>query len=315
MFYKTLIKISVSILFLAYIICKIDMAFLLEIVLSIDPKYYFVSTLFIILNSVILAIKYKIVMVPSGIHQSLTQLIKINFICRFYSMFLTTAVGQSVIRWHMSTKNQEGRLKFITVMFFERSTFFFALFIALAIPLLFISIPGSKVISNTIYPFITTGLSGLVLFYFILNFSPFFLLIKKIIEKTKIANNWTPIAKLIEYCNSFSIYLNQRRLLISTLSLSLVWHFFFLTRVYLLIISIQVPLNFSHLAWIASLVLFFQMFPISLNGIGIRETAYAFLFKLHGLPPEKGVLIGMLLFSQVLLMSGIGGIFHLVSRD
>ncbi|MBW1849797.1 MAG: UPF0104 family protein, partial [Deltaproteobacteria bacterium] len=72
---------------------------------------------------------------------------------------------------------------------------------------------------------------------------------------------------------------------------------------------------FPHLAWIASSVLLLQMFPISLNGIGIRETAYAFLFRLHDLPPEKGVLIGMLLFSQVLLMSIIGGIFHLVSRE
>jgi len=69
-------------------------------------------------------------------------------------MFLTTAIGQGVIRWHISTKNQEGRLKFIAVMFFERSTFFFALCFFVGISLFFVPNPGVKEIAGKIYPFI-----------------------------------------------------------------------------------------------------------------------------------------------------------------
>ena len=107
--YKIIIKIIISFIFIAYIVFKINLGLLAETVSSVRLKYYFISLVILMINSVVLAQKYKIVMQSSGIYQPLTELVKINFICRFYSMFLTTAVGQSVIRWHLSTKHQEGR--------------------------------------------------------------------------------------------------------------------------------------------------------------------------------------------------------------
>ncbi|MCK4786260.1 MAG: flippase-like domain-containing protein, partial [Desulfobacteraceae bacterium] len=113
----------------------------------------------------------------------------------------------------------------------------------------------------------------------------------------------------------FSIYHKKTKILISSLALSFVWQLLFLVRVHLLVVSTDVPLDFVELSWIASLVLLVQALPISLSGIGLRETAYAFLFRTQGLPPEKGVLIGILIFSQMLLISAIGGILQLLSRE
>jgi len=65
----------------------------------------------------------------------------------------------------------------------------------------------------------------------------------------------------------------------------------------------------------ASLVLLVQVLPISISGIGLRETAYAFLFEIQDLSPEKGVLLGIVLFSQMLFTSSIGGALHLLSKE
>ena len=59
-----------------------------------------------------------------------------------------------------------------------------------------------------------------------------------------------------------------------------------------------------------SLVLLLQMLPLSFAGIGIREGAYAYLFSLYGLAPEAGVLIGLLFFSQMLILAGLGGVLQ-----
>jgi len=313
--YKIIIKIVISSIFIAYIIFKIDIALLAETVLSVNPKYYLISFIIVILNSVVLAQKYKTVMYPSGIYQPLIELIKINFICRFYSMFLTTAVGQSVIRWHFSTKNQEGRLKFIAVMVFERSTFFFALFLAVLIS--FFVVPSSNVtiIANYIYPLLSAGLFVILLFYLYLNYSPLYHLINRILPDSKKNINNALINNLYGTISTFSTYHKQGQLLIISLCLAFGWHFLFLVRVYLLVLSVQVPLSFMHVAWMASLVLLIQVLPISLNGIGVREAAYAFLFKILDLPPEPGVLLGILLFSQMFLISAIGGGLHLFSKE
>ena len=313
--YKIIIKIVISFIFIAYIILKIDLGLLAESVSSVRLTYYFISFAILIINSLVLAQKYKIVMRPSGIYQPLTELVKINFICRFYSMFLTTAVGQSVIRWHLSTKHQAGRIKFITVMVFERSTFFFALFSAVLISFMAESGLNINIISGYIYPLLVIGLLILMLFYIYLNYSPLYHLINGILPDSKKFDDNILITYLYGFIETFSMYHKQIKALVGSLGLAFMWHFLFLLRVYILIFSIQVQLGFMDIMWMASLVLLIQILPISLNGIGLREAAYAFLFRIKDLPPEAGVLLGILLFSQMFFMSVIGGVVHLSSKE
>lgn len=313
--FKIIIKIVISFIFIAYIIFKIDLGLLTETVLSVRLSHYFISFFIFMMNSVVLALKYKIVMQPSGIHQPLAELVKINFICRFYSMFLTTAVGQGVIRWHLSTKHQEGRLKFITVMVFERSTFFFALFTAAFISFLVVPDRNVKIISGYMYPLLAAGLFIILLFYLYLNYSPLYHQIGRVLPGSKQYANNALISYLYAFIETFSIYKNQITALMISLVLALMSHLLFLIRVYLLVISIQVQLSFINVVWMASLALLVQVLPISLNGIGLREAAYAFLFRIQELPPEEGVLIGILLFSQMFFMSVIGGMLHQFSKE
>lgn len=313
--YKIIIKIIISFIFIAYIVYKIDLKLLAETVLSVNLKYYFISFVILIINSVVLAQKYKIVMQPSGIYQPLTELVKINFICRFYSMFLTTAVGQSVIRWHLSTKHQEGRLKFITVMIFERSTFFFALFSTVLVSFLIAPSLNDKIIAGYTYPLLAAGLFILLIFYLYLNYSPFYHLINSILPNSKKHIDNVLMSNLNGFIRTFSTYHKQLKTLIIGLSLAFLWHFLFLLKVYLLAFSVNVQLSFVHIMWMASLALLIQVLPISLNGIGLREAVYALLFRIQDLPPEAGVLLGILLFSQMFFMSVMGGVLHLFSKE
>ena len=313
--YKIILKIIISFIFIAYIVFKIDLGLLAETVSSVRLKYYFISLVILIINSVVLAQKYKIVMQSSGIYQPLTELVKINFICRFYSMFLTTAVGQSVIRWHLSTKHQEGRLKFITVMVFERSTFFFALFSAVLISFLVAPNLNGKITAGYIYPLLAATLFIILSFYLYLNYPPLYHLINRILPDSKKHIDNVLISNLYGFIRTFSIYHKQGETLAIGLSLAFMWHFLFLLRVYLLVFSVQIQLSFIHIMWMASLALLIQILPISLNGIGLREAAYAFFFRIQDLPPEAGVLIGILLFSQMFFMAAIGGVLHLFSKE
>ena len=313
--YKLWIKITVSLFFIIVVSLKINFSSMLTAFLTIDIKYYLISLLIPIANNIVLAQKFKIVMKPSGIYQSLSKLIKINFICHFYSMFLSTVIGQSVVRWHISTKNQEGRIRFIAVMLFERSTFFFILLLALTVTLKISSSQITGKIFATVYPFLLTGMSCLFIFFAFLNFSFFFNFTNKILIAIKKKKTWTIVARLNSLIDSFSIFSGEWKILTSTLFLSVIWHLFFLFRVYLLMLSLAIPLDFINISWMASFVLFFQMLPISFNGIGIREAGYTFLFGLFDISPDKGVLIGILLFSQIFFMSIIGGLFHLSSKE
>jgi uncharacterized membrane protein YbhN (UPF0104 family) len=96
------------------------------------------------------------------------------------------------------------------------------------------------------------------------------------------------------------------------IGLSLVWQIFYISRLLMLTKAAALPLNLIDILWMGSLVLMLQTLPISFAGIGLREGAYAYLFTLYDLPPENGVLIGILFFSQMLIMAFVGGVFELM---
>jgi hypothetical protein len=121
--------------------------------------------------------------------------------------------------------------------------------------------------------------------------------------------------RIVKFFEILGIYANQQKLILYGLFLACVWHFLFLARIYLLVVSIDATLSFVQVGWMASLVLLLQILPISLNGIGLRETAYAFLFRIQDLPPEKGVALGFIIFSQMLLISITGGVVYFLSKD
>ena len=310
--YKLLLKIALSLAFLFYLVLKIDWPSLIESFFSVKPAYFFVSLLLAILNSFILALKYKTLMKPSGLYQPFLRLVKINFVSRFYAMFLSTAIGHGVIRWYKVTKNQNGRPKFLTVMVLERLTFLFAIFCASILSLTLLSNPQLIAFEQKIVPILWAGLAGLILFFFYFLYSPFHNLINKALQ---LVTAKLPVLVKRSFASlDFTLFYGFDTVLF-TLFLAFIWHLLFLLRVYALFLSLEVPLDFIDATWMASLVLLVQVIPVTFSGIGVRETAYAYLFKMQNLPPEQGALIGILFFSQMLFMSLIGGALELASKD
>ena len=92
------------------------------------------------------------------------------------------------------------------------------------------------------------------------------------------------------------------------------WLFVFIVRTFLLSKSMGLPLNYIDIAWMSSLVLLLQIIPISFAGIGLREGAFAYLMTVFGLAPENGASLGILFFSQMLIVALIGGLLELAEK-
>jgi uncharacterized membrane protein YbhN (UPF0104 family) len=312
--HKRLLKIIITLIFLSVVAYKVDMRAMASAVRSISIGFYTVSLALVLVNSLVLALKFKILMEPSGIQQTVTTLLRINLICRFYSFFLSSAVGQGLIRWYSSTKNQDNRGKFITVMILERATFLVVICTTVLVLQSLVVSGNRQMLSMAVGP-IAWGILAVTLpivaylFSVRVNRSANRLLTA---VETKCSLKIT--AGLSRKLDLFGIYLSQPNILIKCTLIAVAWHLLYLLRVYLLAMAIDVPLSLPLISWMASLVLLLQMVPITLNGIGIRESAYAILFGLEGIPSEKGVLLGLLFLSQMLIVSAIGGVLSALDR-
>jgi hypothetical protein len=310
---KIALKIGVSCLLVGYLSFKVDLSAIAAAVKDVDLFFYLLSTLIAVLSNFFIAGKYYLLIKESPINHSLFSLVRINFISRFYALFLPSAVGREFVRWMKVTRNQEGRASFVASIIFERLTFLLVLILCGSIPLLkYQSMPEIAALRLRLQPWV---LLALVIIAVLLSFyvsDSIRSLAKSIVGcMFKRLSDKFNIGSLIE---SISPNNMKPAYYASIIGLSLVWQIFYISRLLMLIKAAALPLNIVDILWMGSLVLMLQTLPISFAGIGLREGAYAYLFTLYGLPPEKGVLIGILFFSQMLIMAAVGGVFELADQ-
>jgi len=310
---KIALKIGVSCLFAGYLCFKVDLSAIAAAVKDVELSFYLLSTLIAVLSNVFIAGKYYILIKPSPINHSLLALVRINFIARFYALFLPSAVGREFVRWMKVTRNQEGRAAFVASIIFERLTFLLVLILCGSIPLLmYRSIPQIVALRLQLQPWIILALIIMAVLLSFYGSQSVRSLAKSIAGRIfdRFSDRFN-IGSLIE-----SISLNKMKAAYyaAVIGLSLVWQIFYISRLLALVKASALPLNLIDILWMGSLVLMLQTLPISFAGIGLREGVYAYLFSLYNLPPEKGVLIGILFFSQMLIMAFAGGVLELMER-
>lgn len=310
---KIFFRIGLSFLFVVFLSINVDWRIIITAFKEINLSLYVVSTILTLFSSLFVAGKYYLLIKDTSISQSIPSLIKINLISRFYALFLPSAIGTEAIRWYKVTRNERGRIFFLATTIFERSFFILVLLLSGLIPLFFYS-SNSEIMALRlrIFPVVILLLSIVCFFIAYFIFPIIRSSLNSIINRLSIMQ-----FKNIDIDSSLKIFTIKSEtsyIYIHIFILSIIWQVVFICRIFTLFKAVVIPLNFVDITWMGSLVLLLQILPISYAGIGIREGAYAYLFTIFKLPPEKGVLIGTLFFSQMLILAGLGGLFEIMDK-
>ena len=90
--------------------------------------------------------------------------------------------------------------------------------------------------------------------------------------------------------------------------LSLLYHALGTLVYFLLAGAIDLGLSFIDCAWLRALLYLLFLLPLSVSGIGVRESALVVLLLPLGISSVQAVAYAFLLMAGLLLMAGIGGL-------
>jgi hypothetical protein len=79
-----------------------------------------------------------------------------------------------------------------------------------------------------------------------------------------------------------------------------------------LALHLQVPV--AHLAIIVPISFIVQMVPLSVNGLGVRESTFGFYFTQLGQPLESGLALSLIGAALIMLFSTSGAVAYLTRR-
>jgi glycosyltransferase 2 family protein len=129
----------------------------------------------------------------------------------------------------------------------------------------------------------------------------------------KIPANFPMRRQLIEAADAYRMFARDKKSLSKALLLSLPILFFFYGTFYCAARALGAGISFLDVISIMPIVNAITGLPISVSGIGVRESLLEVLFKdLCNLPPVIGVSISVIGYSYFVLFGVIGGLVYLV---
>lgn len=309
---KLFFRMTLSILLLAYFSFKVDWRIVCSAFADVNIGLYLISTGIAVSGAWFMACKYYLLIRGTSLSLPVLRVLSIHFISRFYALFLPTALGPEAVRWFKVTKGKQGKGFFLAATIYERILFLLVLFGFGVLPLLLYEDNKQLVmLRDRILPIV--GILGVLLL------TGLFYLMSSGFQRV-ISNNVKAVVKekhfqrLDPFLGSLVIKDKSMGLLMLMLIFTICWQVFFIGRIFFLFQSMGLGFGVMEAAWMGSLVLLLQVLPISFAGLGVREGAYAYLFTLLGLPAEKGFLVGILFFTQMLVFVSVGAVLNLFEK-
>ena len=295
------VKLFVTLLPIYLILKNIDLNITFELITNIRLPYLFSALAVLLIQILVVSLRWKIVLDILGIEISFKNVISILWIGLFFNQILPTSIGGDVMRGHYLYQRGYSFAKAFQGVIFDRIIGLIAL-----VFLVIITLPlGLQLVDNE------NARWGLILIMISLAFALTLVLNINIIstrfQKWNLIKKFSSIMTVIKD-SIFSLNPGFKLWLISILV-----HFLTILTVTILVIGMQLELKIIGLLVIVPVVTLLMVLPISIAGWGIREGAMIIGLGFIGVWPENAFALSLLFGFLTLSIAIPGGAIWIVS--
>jgi uncharacterized protein (TIRG00374 family) len=292
------LKICLSVGLLWYLFTLIDLDRLLDQLREVVPGYLLVALLLLLAQIGISSLKWQLILRSDGVLMPLPFLIKTYMIGNFLSLFLPTSFGGDIYRVLAVRGINRDLAKSTSSVLFDRLSGVGALLSICMIA--YLALPDQ--------PY-----EPVVLTLYVLGVAAFLLASSETAIGIINASKVSLVRKIGKVLVSFRNYRREPRKLTLIILLSFVFqlNIVLINKVYTL--SLGMEISFAVLMVIIPLIYLTEVLPISINGLGVRESAFGFFFVLIGHTIEDGLAVSLLVIGMRYLLGLLGGTLLLLT--
>jgi uncharacterized membrane protein YbhN (UPF0104 family) len=270
---KILLKLSLSLLALAYVLGKIDPGRLLELLRQISPPYLLAAFLFFNLSKIVSSLRLNRFFRSLGLNLTEIEALRLYYIGMFYNLFLPGGIGGDGYKIYLLKKHRgHGMGELLSATLLDR--------ISGLAPLLFFA--------------------G-ILFLFS-RYAELFPWLRRL-DWAGLLSLWPTLWALYRY-----LFPRFRPVFLSTTLLGALTQLLQLASAWALGRALGLEGMMTELLTLFLLSSVAAVLPISVGGIGIREFVFLYGFSLLGLAPDPGVAFSLLFF-LITALSSLTGLF------
>jgi len=292
------LKLLVGIILLVFLFLKVDLQEFISAFKDVNIFFLFLALISTFLGYVISSYKWKIALLSQAIKIRYTKLIESYAVSMFFGNFLPTSYGGDIVRVYDTAKISKKKVKSLSAVLFDRLVGFFVLLLIGLIASFFL------IEFLSFSPLILGGMVILLSFFFLSKYKieevRFF---KKILKFDK----KNIIKRLRE---SIFAYKKYPKYIFLIFIFSLLLQLNVIIFNYFIALGIGLNLPLKYFFFLIPLVNIISILPFSINGLGVREFAYVYLFSLVDIPIHTALFMSLTVFFIRIVSSLPGGIVY-----
>ena len=299
-------QILISSVLLLYLLQIIPFQSLRDAALGTDAALLVVGTVAMLSVHWLASLQLKWTLLPQGISIGSLQVLRINLIAMFYSLFLPTLIGGAGVRWYHLSRFSRGPIQSLAAIVFNR-TYDTLLLVAFGIIALLANFQLS-IESNAIVGFLLLFVIAQATYLLAFNrrVHAWCKNLADIVPMPEIVRGW--LMKFIDALSQFDSL--GSRFHVKLLAVGIFRHVLSVALVMLFVYAVNIEISVLTIAWIRSLVAMLEMLPFSIAGLGIREATLVITLGQFGVPAEQAFLLSLLLFARTAVYGMVGGIIE-----
>jgi glycosyltransferase 2 family protein len=294
-----LVKILISVILIYIIFKNMDIRAFLNHLKSINLLLYLIAIVFGFIGYFFSAVRWFIFIKAYKLNVSFFEANKYVFVGLFLGLILPSGAGVDLVRFFYAQRNNlDRRAEVLSSIFVDRFVGVIAL-VCLALLGVYFGVEKIREVAKELI-----WIMLLLIGFFIFMLTPLFeKIILSLFGNVKRFRMGERIQKLL---NSFSLYKENKIVVISSFFISIIMQFFFGASAFFISKALGFNLNLVEIILITSAINFITMLPISFSGIGIREGGFIF-FLSDKIGLEGAVALSLLYyFSGILAFSPFG---------
>ncbi|MBV7338373.1 flippase-like domain-containing protein [Chloroflexi bacterium TSY] len=335
------IRLFVGVGLFTFLFYTVDLSEVVAVTTKADLRLVILACGLGIVDRILMAYKWNVLLRVRGIWLSLTTIIEIYWASTFFGLFLPATIGGDAFRAYAVSKRGYVLGEIVSSIILERVFGLIALmsFVLSGIGLSLL-LAEERIHGNMANLFWVSGLLLLVVVLFLVlslnrtfvNASRkiLFRLVPERCEKKTIRFSTAHLQRLPDRITqgkvgrrisqilrdtyeSYVSFRHAKDALIFFLFLSLLENLFPIAWTYCLALAFQIELPFLYTFVLVPIVLLLRRLPISIDGAGIHEGAFVYLMALVGFSAAQGLLLGLVTHLLTLALVLPGGLFFILS--
>ncbi|HEX7181186.1 MAG TPA: lysylphosphatidylglycerol synthase transmembrane domain-containing protein [Thermoanaerobaculia bacterium] len=307
---STVLRLAVSIALIAWLLRRTDFREVLAAFRSADPRLIVAAALLIPLGYLCSVFRWRALLRSQGGDAPLSFLIRSLMTGIFFNNLLPSTIGGDAIRAWDTSRAGVSRATAVTIVVVDRFVGLLALVLFAAVGLLISGRLTERV--PDLYGWVLGGTAVMALIAALL-----FLPSRRapdLLAKLgrSLPGRWGALPGKIGA--ALFAFQGKGRVLATAFAWSIGLQALVVLNVWTLARALHVPIPLPYFFLIMPVALFAMMLPVSINGIGVRENAYAFFFAAFGVTAAAGVAVAWLDYALLLLQALAGGAVYAWGR-